>query len=468
MKHWLLVIPVMLAMPALAQQPAPIQAPVLDPRLQAAQKAFELLPEAERRAIQQDLGFTTSFSGAAQGSFGSLTFNAIQIFERSNGLIVDGILTPPERQALAASASKARLALRFAPINDPRSGVTLGLPQSIFLQSIANAVGGSRWQTPDGKATLETTSLVAGGETLQQLFERTTQANTPGRKITYKLLRPDFFVVAGETPTGKFYRRIALGPSGTNQQGGMRGFSLGYDKTLAADMDRLVITITNSFEPFPLAVAAIPLAPKAAIQERLGSALILDGATLLAAEIMVSDCKSLMVGPDKRPAQLRLSDSQAGLALLTIKAAGKAMELPKPAQPLALGSAPQASRSLVVLAQAWSGNTPAGVYSEAKLVDSSRILAPLQPGGSGAALFDESGHLVGLVLDDPGARKQIAGVVPQARYRFASAEMIGGFLQKNGVPFIKPETGKPLDADKAFANVAAARAKSVIALICEF
>ena len=51
------------------------------------------------------------------------------------------------------------------------------------------------------------------GETLEAVYEKATAPtpNYPGRKITYKLLRPDFFVVTGETPTGKFYRRLAAG-----------------------------------------------------------------------------------------------------------------------------------------------------------------------------------------------------------------------------------------------------------------
>ena len=73
----------------------------------------------------------------------------------------------------------------------------------------------------------------------------------PGRKITYKLLRPDFFVVTGETATGRFYRRLAAGPDG------LRGFSIGYDKALAADLDRLVIAIAASFEPFPTGPVAL-------------------------------------------------------------------------------------------------------------------------------------------------------------------------------------------------------------------
>jgi hypothetical protein len=64
------------------------------------------------------------------------------------------------------------------------------------------------------------------------------------------------------------------------------------------------------------------------------------------------------------------------------------------------------------------------------------------------------------VIDDPGARKQVAGVVPAARYRFATADDIGAFLQKNNVVLAKA------DQAKSTGNVAVARRDTVIPLIC--
>ena len=109
----------------------------------------------------------------------------------------------------------------------------------------ANPNGGSRWQSADGKVTLDTRSLPAPEGGLQALYDRNLAIQTPGRQVTYKAMRPDFFVIAGETATGRFYTRYAS--SGT----AIRGFSIGYDKSLAREVGPLVVAIANSFQPFP-------------------------------------------------------------------------------------------------------------------------------------------------------------------------------------------------------------------------
>jgi hypothetical protein len=157
-------------------------------------KWLSRLPEAERRAIQFDLTFIGGFSGAASGNFGTLTFNAILAFERGAKLNGDGILTVSERQLLAAEASKARQSLKYAIISDVRSGARIGVPQAVLTRSEPNTSGGSRWQNADGRITLDT-RVAPVGDTLAQLFEKATAPSTSGRKVTYKLLRPDFYAV---------------------------------------------------------------------------------------------------------------------------------------------------------------------------------------------------------------------------------------------------------------------------------
>ncbi len=214
------------------------------PQMAAAQARFEALPEAERKAIQTDLIWAGQFNGAVSGSFGPLTFRAINALKGGRGP-ADGILTPADRAALAKAAQAARDAAGFRLVDDDRTGVRIGIPAKLLPKRAATPSGGSRWQSADEKITLDT-SASPPGDDLAALFEKAiaVSPNSP-RKITYKLLRPDFFVVTGETPGGRFYRRLSAGPQG------LRGFSIGYDKALAATVDKLVIAIAASFEPFP-------------------------------------------------------------------------------------------------------------------------------------------------------------------------------------------------------------------------
>ncbi|MFD0936219.1 serine protease, partial [Methylobacterium trifolii] len=152
------------------------------------------------------------------------------------------------RAALLAAGETARKAARFTVKPDPASGVVMGVPEGLLTRRSA-LPGGTRWQSADGRVTLESRSFPQGETDLDALFERAT-APLNDRKVTYKLKRPDFVVVTAETGTGRSYVRYASGAEG------IRGFALGYDRALAAQVDRLVIAIANSFVPFPGAAPA--------------------------------------------------------------------------------------------------------------------------------------------------------------------------------------------------------------------
>jgi Putative peptidoglycan binding domain len=445
----------LLATTAQAQQPQ--AAP--DPRLLAAQQAFEALSESERRAIQQDLTFATRFSGAAAGNFGSLTFAAIQSFEKDKNLVVDGILTPQERQALAVLAAAERRVLKFSVQDDRRTGARLGIPEALLSRRTDAPTGGSRWQNGDGKVTLET-QVYPSEEPLPALFEKAIAPAASGRKVTYKLLRPDFFVVSGETASGKFYRRVSLAADGK-----MRGFSLGYDKALEAQMARLVIAIANSYEAFPPTATAGAVAPRAAsvaapqtsVQptppaDRLATGLLLDSSTVLTSDLAIKDCRILAVGPRRNAGHVLATDAGIGLALIRtegLTASGVTVGTLDPTQ------------AHVVLAQGWSGAAPVTQFGEAIVsADGKRMAAPLQPGGTGAALFNRQGILVGVVRDDPAARKQVAGIVPIARYALVSAADITRFLEKNALSPAKPA------AISVTGSVAADRRASITPVHC--
>lgn len=124
----------------------------------------------------------------------------------------------------------------------------MGVPERLLGRRTA-LPSGTRWQSQDGRVTLESRAFPPGTESLDALFEKAT-APLPGRKVTYKLRRPDTVVVTAETGPGLSYIRYASGPEG------VRGFLLGYDRALAPEVDRLVIAVANAFVPFPDPAAA--------------------------------------------------------------------------------------------------------------------------------------------------------------------------------------------------------------------
>lgn len=456
----------LLGAPLASAQPAPGP----NPQLAAAQASFESLPEVERKAIQTDLIWTGHFNGAASGSYGPLTFRAINALKAAARGAPDGMLNPAERRALAQAAQGARDAAGFRLIADEKTGVRIGIPAKILPKRDVSP-SGSRWQSEDGKVTLDT-SATPPGETLEAVFEKATAPtpNNPGRKITYKLLRPDFFVVTGETPTGKFYRRLAAGPSG------LRGFSIGYDKALSGTVDKLVIAIASSFEPFPTgplqASPVVAAAPPARAtgwlvpQLRYGVALAVAERVAVTASAVVEGCKSVQVGD--RGAKLRGSP-ESGLVLLDV-AGGPAFAV----QPLR-GEAPSDRESLTLVAYDEDGYRRAGpalhgvsriavaLPGQAVHVGShAAVLAPLQPGHAGSPAFDRQGRLVGIVTANPSDKVLIAGVAPQRAYALADGAVLQALLTKAGVSPVAATPGPELSTGAVVAKVAS----SVLPVMC--
>lgn len=444
----------------LAALPGSARAQAPNPLMAAAQARFEALPEAERKAIQADLIWAGQFNGAVSGSFGPLTFKAINALKGGRGP-ADGILAPADRAALARAAQAARDASGFRLVEDERTGVRIGIPSKLLPKRDVSS-SGSRWQSADEKVTLDT-SASPPGEDLAALFEKATAVNPRSpRKITYKLLRPDFFVVTGETPTGRFYRRLAAGPQG------VRGFSVGYDKALAPSVDKLVIAIAASFEPFPTGPApsaaappasagSAPAAPPAArVNERYGVAVMLSDKVALTAAVAVEGCRSLRAG--NRTARPRARD-ESGLVLIDLDGTGTATP------PALAGEAIGAGEALVLVAYADDAGKRAAVALPGQLTragSGAMVTAPLQPGQAGSPAFDRQGRLVGLVTANPSDKQLVAGVAPQRAHLMAGPAVIREILSRSGLALPAGASSPEMSTGAVVEKVSAA----VLPLVC--
>ncbi len=446
-----------LTTPLMAQQPAPpvavpSAAPV-DPAVAAAQKAYEALGETERKAIQDDLVWAGDYLGITQGVFGRRTYDGIVAFQkRGKAAAVDGILTPEQRKALETAARLARGAVKFTMLTDARTGIRLGVPELVAGKRDDKSGTGTRWFNDANSFSVETALAQGGAAELPQAFERVVAAAAPGRKVTYKLLRPDFFVVAGDIGARRFYTRFGAGPNG------MRGYTVIYETARAKEFERINIAIANAFEPFPAAqpaVAAVsarpgvaalpaPLPVPAAPQppppptERRGNAFVIaDGQALTSASLLTA-CKTLTVGGQR--AEIIGTDAAGAIALLkaNVKRSGiiaLRADGAEVGEPLVyVGFPAAAERKTVDVISGEAGQGP-GLA----------IVAALQPGASGGLVFDRSGRLAGLAAAEPAQRIRIAGIAPEARHRLISAEAVKAFAAARGVdagsapePFAQP------------------------------
>lgn len=431
--------------PAAAQPARPV-----DPAFMAAEKAFLALDIEARKAIQRDLIWAAQFSGTASGDFGPLTFGALKRFETEARLAVDGILTPQERGRLAGDAERARQLAKFTVETDKVSGAKIGIPGAIFVKSAPNGAGGTRWQNRDEKITLDVAAYKKE-DSLATLFEKGIDPRVPGRKITYKLIRPDFFVITGETATGKFYRRVQA-----DANGALRGFSVGYDKAIGPSFDRMVIAMAASFEPFgkgaPRPEARPGTTPPVAVAtpQRRATGLVLAPDTIITAEAALRGCADIAVaGPEnaaKTPAKLARRLEGTGLMVLNARA-GRA-------QPVR--TAAPANGAAVLVQRDMDGE----LLASAATLDGLKAATSLQDGGAGAAIFDRAGAFVGVVNTAPVSKFRVAGVVPTLSYAFLPAADV---LKAAGLP---AGAGGSDAAAKSSAEIAELARPATVSLVC--
>ncbi|MCJ2135653.1 serine protease [Methylobacterium sp. J-026] len=426
---------------------APAAGAPVDPAFEAAKAGFEALPEAERRAVQEALVWTGDFNAVVSGAFGRRTFEALDAYRtRAGGA---DPLDPRGRAALLAAGAAARAAARFRVAVDPGSGAVMGVPERLLAKRTA-LPSGTRWQSQDGRVTLETRAYPPGTETLDSLFEKAT-APLPSRKVTYRLRRPDSVVVTAETGTGRSYIRYAAGPAG------VRGFLFGYDRALAPEVDRLVIAVANAFAPFPEA-AAVPTDPGAATarpaparpeagpapaQEvsSAGAGLTVAPGRVLTAAAVLEGCAAPRIGG--APARTLAADP-AGLALLDAPGA------PAPLRPAGRVEPVGTEDGLIALAPG-----PDGIGAAPGSAAGGDVIAALQPGSAGAPVLDRSGRLVGLVARYPAAPRRVAGIVPPARLPLVPVRAIGPFLAAQGIAEAKPlQDGGPGAVARAVVGIA--------------
>ena len=449
---------------AVAQAPSSPAALATATASSAASAAFEALPEAERRAVQDALVWTGDYKGVVDGHFGTGTRDAIVAFAKRAHLPADGTLGDKARASLIATAAKAKEAVAFTLTSDPRSGVRIGVPLKL-LPKTTDAKTGTRYAAADGAATLETVASTAGEADLSATFDRLT-ADAPGHHVTYKILRPDFLVVSGTTAGGTFYTRMARGA--VNDAAELRGYTLTYPNALKPQFDVIAIAIANAFEPFP-APAAAPAAPSRSAP--LVASALADGADLALSILPPGACTDLQVAGH----QGRISRQDAGSSLVLLDVPG--LQVPgstaRPLPPFA--AAPVSGTPVVVLFEtaAAAGAVPpaSGLFATAGELlappagaANAAITAPLQAPATGAVVFDRTGALVGLVAAVPQMPRLVAGIAPRSTYSIVLATALAGFLGSAERPLQSVATAAQIAVTAA--AIAAAAGTSIVPVTC--
>jgi hypothetical protein len=418
-----------------AQTPAPRSAD--DATLAAQKAAFLALSDATRKAVQEALVWLGLYVGVNDGDFGKRTRDAILAFQASVKAPADGALSAPELKALLAAAQKARDAVGFQVVSDPKTGAKIGAPLKLL-----SALAGARLDFASNADT-----------DLGALYTRIS-ATTPARKIAYKAIKPDtFFVVSGQDGPVKFYTRFDKSATASPP---VRGFTFAYPASQTATLDRIAIAIANSFEPFPEAAAApaanagAPSAssptPPPAVPQPAATALVVGPGKALTA-LKADDCPHPTVAG--KPVRIERANVATGLVILAgdFASNGGAPRLGAPGQDLVvLGF--DGSR-LAASSASFTGGEAAPV-----------VTAAVDKGASGGPVFDRSGALVGLVAPIAGEPKRVGSVALASPHPLIAPDALRAFLGAS-------EPASEGAASLSAGDIAARERKALVAVFCQ-
>ena len=110
----------------------------------------------------------------ADGTFGRQTYAAIAAFQMRIAATTEWNTGASGPLRLLSAAQQARGAAGFTLVDDPKTGIRIGIPTKILPKQGVNPSGGSRWQSADDRVTLDTRSAPPDA-TLQTLYDRSTR-----------------------------------------------------------------------------------------------------------------------------------------------------------------------------------------------------------------------------------------------------------------------------------------------------
>ena len=394
--------------------------------------SYNVIPLAERVAIQSDLIWTGDYNGVVSGEFGDRSIAAVKAFQKRSGAKETGVLNPQERAALAAAAKPKQDTVGWRIVDDLATGARVGVPAKLMPNT--NVSGGiSRWSSQRSETSAETFRIAQTGTTLAPIFER-MKKEPAGRKTEYSVLRDDFFVISGLQNLKKFYVRAQL------RGDEVRGITILYDQAMAGIMEPVVVAMSSAYAAFPSGRA---IAPPPRRKVEYASGIAVGTGQIVTSREALEGCYVVTVG-GIGGADRVADDKASGLVLLRVHGADL-----KPVT-LASAAAKGADVTLVGVAdpQAQGGGRAVSAV-KARLSDALALEPAPALGFAGAAALDAQGRLAGMaVLNIP----VVAGTAPapSATAALAPVEAIRNFLDANNVA---PAAGSVAGADAAKASV---------------
>ena len=403
-------------------KPKPVATVPIRPALQTPADTANAMAQAERLALQSDLAWVGQYNGAITGEVSERMVAAIKEFQKSRGGKQTGVLNPQERQVLAETAKRRQENVGWKIVNDPGTGVRLGIPTKLVPQQSSDA-NGAKWTSPTGTVQIQLARRKEANPTTAKLAER--EKKEPGRAVDYTVVKPDFFVLSGLQGLKKFYVR------GTFKGDEVRILTILYDQATENTVEPVVIAMSSAFNAFPSAALAAGPPPRKTVEYGTGVVVSDDGA-ILADRQITDGCLAVTIagfGNADRVAE----DKDHDLALLRIYGARglKALNLANAATKTALDvtgiSDPQNQGGNSAVSSVKASVAQFGGGSDLALSP------PPSLGFSGAAALDGDGKFAGIALLKPVLVAGPANATPGAQAVLVTSDTVRDFLKANGV-----------------------------------
>ena len=221
----------------------------------AAQKEFLQRSVDERAEIVSAIIASGDFNAIYDGQYSPRIQAAIEAFQTREGFPPTGLLAPNQLVLLKQRGNSFVEPLGFQRFTLPKSHMTVMVPRLLF-DTEQQSGRGYAFERSDGSLSLAFEEYQSPDPPFDVLYKHLL-APKQARKITYKTLQPEYFVLSGEFRRRNFYTWVNRTPSGST------GFSLSWKGNRNAVAERAAIYITNSikFDPgvSPPAVMEPPL-----------------------------------------------------------------------------------------------------------------------------------------------------------------------------------------------------------------
>ena len=400
------------------------------PTIESQKAAFLAMPEPDRKAVQDALVWLGLYNGLVDGAFGKRTLDAILAYQAKAKAPADGFVSATQLAALKAVAQKARAGVGFKTLDDGATGIRIGAPMRLLEKRTATT-GQTRLTSRDGSISLDLLAPAGPQSSLEDLYLRLT-ADAPGRKVTYKAIKPGaFFVVSGEESGRRFYQRYEQAADG----GGARGLSFAFPAAKAAELDRVALALLNSFQPFPAANPAAPTqAPQTAPVPAPAATPVAPGAPILTATALIvgpgqaltalgeADCPRPVI--QDKPAKFIRTDVGTGLALLGGDFAAGAAPIR-----MSAGGADLVVLSLAPGAEAGKADLQTAEATLAPISGTrNALVASVSRSARGAPVFDHQARLVAIVAPIATEPRRLGAVVLAEPHELIGADALMSFV----------------------------------------